>query len=1816
MAPPTLTYNNASASHTKVELSRTGGIASVERHIANSMIARDISNFNTGINSIDQSFLHTKETGYNLIAGTTGGIQLTHLMINNQEDELGTVFAFAAVNEPGTGGTHTSFLNSTGLIDTDLNTNATSTVTLDQQSNPYYDSTLVFTTDNTLSTFYDNSLTNSTGSTIEVEYDNSSSNFNAEKAVNSRYNVNSLVDPLTIKEHTTFNTSYALFTDHILTRDTTTGELVPASTGMAGSVKTVANSSNELYYDVTLGLTGQNSTNDNVFFGCIKGYQGSAGVTITGDSVVSSPTGTTTTGLVSDRNNVATPIYIDIASWTTEEERIINTATAVNNLFSTDEQPQIGGEYYLNVSSVAGGGYTFNYNVTGMTGFTGMSLDDDSLSRNIAYMSACSSEGNNFQSSEHTLEIANGYLTKVSSNSTENAGLLGAPRDEIETLPQGAHTSPFIIRSYFTQPNSNQPNSNIPGSFMRSTGVTGITPNYTNLKVVYDHTVPNETATFTSDLPSDKRTTYNVNYLIETKFPASIAGQSFNGANYISNSQGFSSVFQTGKSGVNVNSDYTFSSEFGVTGSHTTYLNDNEVAIIQLNNALYLMSEENTLFSALDTTNPISNTRTVVIGENIDLSQYSNADDNTKSDLRIKLTNKTLGDLQTELPADWSFEYTNAVNNLITDLSTVNLFGNDIYDITAVKTNTVGMTVSAITNGLASNYDALDLGVSIGWTWNSVPKSKLLDASNVTFTPVGSKTTSVDNTAPTVALVTGANAPSGTVGNLLESYKVNKYTEVQDYTFSIKFPIGEYSNLGLKSGTFTVTSVYYALDHKTQSGVRLSDNYLNYFRLGTSTGSRLNASRTISSNYSATFNLYAKDLYGFNAIVQYRNSNGTSDSNWTDASSSFDLDLANNNETRDIELTNGGFLSVAVDLSKQVSTASNVMGNIDTGNTFYIGLTTSDLSISYTVSAKKYNPTIDSDFDTLSSWTNMGNSSLPVGGSILVPSDSDSTKTSLYAIITNTPGANLTEQPSVKLEIKDKDGNNWATFDTINKNATSSFNIIRCMRPLFQITETYGDSSITTHIIKKQSEMTTQLSASAGIELTFAPDTTNTDYKQYRLRGDYVYANLYDGTSVSSSYVYGGPYNGVPGEVKPSSGLNVTELVSSSYKCRGIDIQQYRGNSIKASMFTNPSTAFEEFRWNRTPTYVSLKVRNYGVTPAVTYQETSYEVYKDLSHTVTSLGSLGNLGLIVRHNYSRYISSDLMSIPINVTTGSYKVRVINPLGNGLTGTGLLTETNAQKEFIDGQNIITGGTEISASNYLIIDFVPFNIVASRVKITSNTNLFTIQYGLPDLQLFYLNEYEGDPSTFSWSDVQEFVRYGQDSLKLGVNLPVPGTETDINPTNSIITLKRNPDYVQAHTFYFILPRPQYIINAVGTNQVSSLPHSASSTIQRYFDAYYNSDHVGEKPFIGSRGVVNSQRVVNDMTVKFTDGQLYVNTRGSASSFVNRIYIPSNILNIDLYSGENHSSASSSNLIARIFSNNIHKISDASENSFYDNVHEITTYLSGEINTSNKSYKLLFTQPISVISPSTTNELIYGTLGNQVFNITLNDIRPFLNITSYSHIDLKSGSNTKLYLYGHSYNVVNNDLVARIVRYESARGLDLTNEYSPIIEIATRNLGFTAVSKKYRDITICNASIQLTDTPFNLQSRIAEFLAAGGIGAPNSNWESQWLTDPAFTQPTVLDFNFSCLSTVGQTILQGLVSVSDKSPYKVLVSQYNPIFQIASADGSPIYVVTPWGTLKALKTHTKVVQISSNSINNSSNITIPSELLSYNILDGFSL
>ena len=334
---PTVTYASDRATYTKFELTGSTEQISVEKAIAKSMLSRDITVFNTNTSSTD------KDTTF-----TFG----KDLMINHQLNDLGTVFALGAIhkedqsnNTTGGSGAHVSFTASSGKIGSSLSSSSTDTpVSVTNDSASYYDSQVVATTNNSEHVFY--RYGGITGSRYAVTFDTTTTNYNAEKAVNSRYSNTDSTDVLNVNEHVVFNSADSLYTENVVTRNPTTNAL-SAGAAVTDAISSAKNTSNVKYYDGLIGIdssvTSMTSNND-VFFGSVKVVQEPPLISVTGTAVNSS---STTLAKYPSHNGDPLPGTF--------------TESGFTNLFTSADFQYVGSGYTMGITGVTGGGYSTNF---------------------------------------------------------------------------------------------------------------------------------------------------------------------------------------------------------------------------------------------------------------------------------------------------------------------------------------------------------------------------------------------------------------------------------------------------------------------------------------------------------------------------------------------------------------------------------------------------------------------------------------------------------------------------------------------------------------------------------------------------------------------------------------------------------------------------------------------------------------------------------------------------------------------------------------------------------------------------------------------------------------------------------------------------------------------------------------------------------------------------------------------------------------------------------------------------------------------------------------------------------------------------------------------------------------------------------------------------------------------------------------------------------------------------------------------------------------------------------------------------------------
>jgi hypothetical protein len=1043
MAPPTptVTYNSDRATYTKFELTGSTEQISVEKAIVKSMLARDITVFNNDTSTTG------KDTTF-----TFGN----DLMINHQLNDLGTVFALGAIhkqdeanNTTGGSGAHVSFTASSGKIGSSLSNSSTNTpVSVTNDSASYYDSQVVATTDNSEHEFYEDNE----GTRYIVTFDTASTNYNAEKAVNSRYSNISGTDVLTVNEHKVFNSADSLYTENVISRNSTTNAL-SAGAGVTGAISSAENTSNVKYYDGLIGIDSSvtsMTSNNGVFFGSVKVVQEPPLISVTGTAVNSS---STTLAKYPSHNGDPLPGTFNESDFT--------------NLFTSADFQYVGSGYTMGITGVTGGGYSTN--------FRGFDTDDSSVVRNTKYMELCSTQGQNFEGSFQTVEIINGGLTGTSSNTGANSHLLGVHADTDEQLDGSQYQSNYWVRTYFTEPSTG-----VIGTYHRAEGESS--ESITDFRVNYD------LSEGSSVLSNDRRNTYYESFDIKTVIPATgLTGGDFTtGSNgYIGTSNGFSAVIADDSiSNINVAGDYSFSADANLVGS-------GHVALLQITSQMK-MANENSLYIAGDT-EPVADTTVTAIGTGINLALIGG------SDLRIKLEPKSI--LSHSLTNTWHVvTEAGTPSHFVTNISKPNLLGSDVYNFSSDIGATGYIDFTIETNGDSINRDTLHLSLKITDSLNADRETILSESQFILdgySTPV--------NSTPVEVTSFSYNTSSTVIMNLLSKYKLYKHKETKKFTPRFHFAFGPYSNLEVVGNEITMQTEYYTLEKSDSS--KLADSYLSYIQLPDLTRPLAHRSFTYG-NTSSRLTITGADLYGFTAVVQKK-----VNTTWSDIESALNFDPAYNNFTIFDLGTGNGIVTVSADISTLHN--HNLLNSVTLDQlTYYIELSTANKNISYNVVGHKWDTTNPNQLNALIDWgsdaDNTVTSSIgPLNGTSITGLTTNVSFTSPAGSGSNT----MSLQPNVTITVSDESNKIWAEFSTTNKNATSNFNVWYSAKPVFKVIEYYGDDEdnvqSTTH--HAMATTATTLNIIDGIVLTFDANILMGDYATYRLLGDRLLASAYAG---------------------------------------------------------------------------------------------------------------------------------------------------------------------------------------------------------------------------------------------------------------------------------------------------------------------------------------------------------------------------------------------------------------------------------------------------------------------------------------------------------------------------------------------------------------------------------------------------------------------------------------------------------------------------------------------------------------------------------
>jgi hypothetical protein len=1158
----------------------------------------------------------------------------------------------------------------------------------------------------------------------------------------------------------------------------------------------------------------------------------------------------------------------DILPTTFTESKLLGKP-GVTGLFDSTDKQYVFHNYELGITGLPGGGYTFSA-ADVANGATGVTIDDNFLVRNVKYMANCPKIVGTNGFTGHSVLINNGSFTKTTANSVSATNDFVTVDYTAETLSAGGWTGDYIVDLYETTPNLTPPNltpgylttgylprvsaygvtGRGPYTTVGATGLFGFTgttysPNYTDAYVQF------ETAESLDGTTTYNGTSYPMNtslgvtgrvkamceYEVGCLFPNTGLGKTgnWNSDNFIASNNGANLIIRHNGFGANSVSDYTFNvTNAGVTGM--AGLAGTNFTRITLENTLQ-MAQENTMYTNENLTTGVTGTSVTAVGENIVLKSNATVNHLNATDLRLVMEPKTTLSASS-FTNGWSFGP--ASGALITDLNTKDsFFGSNIYTFLSNKNNTATINLSLNTNTSVPNRDTLSLNATASCTYNSVTNSVTIPENSITLDTTGI-TSAITDTSVSLSKWSGSGLKTGLytvdsvntyVNNLLLNYVLKENTRVHKFKPKFLLNVGPYSNLQVTGNVITMTTKYYTLEHSS-TGVKLSDNYLQYYKLYTTDSTFIpigtsGVTRTLSNNNADVLTLSAKDLYGFNIKVQRINSTDTT-STWSDVSGAIsDFDPAYNTPTSLILYNSNnvpcGTINVTADITSIVDGSSAVLYQ----PTYYVGLTTAPGNLTYIVLAKTYDTTDTSNGDYITTWT--------IGNDLRTPTFSagGTNINNLTATISFTsPDPTMDTQPSVTLTVSDGSGNIWFTITTSNDNMTSNFTVYYCARPYFKIRKVIGSDfaadryfgSQTVTYYKMADRIDTingngYLEVDAGVRLKFNHSLAQKDQIRLQLRGDRIHARPYRG--------YAGSFNTLTATSVPEVTL-ASGLVIGDNNCIKMNLQGYRGNSVKLSgnmtqtnspaysiettnLTTNQTTTtaafYERFQWLRTLSTICLELNNNGniYRSAPTYMHNgAIHTVNDLVRTTDSSDTIGGIGLKFNEIYSRYPgqSSGEIRLPITVTGASYEWSIKNPNRRdqystivedeneevNVTSSTLKTQTEINN--LPGSYLVKNGSGIkNAVDYILFNFVSNDFVAGKVKITSR-EAYSFKYTLPTLDLYYSSSYVGQPNTFTYKNTP-FQRISYNALRSAnkVHIEVPAfyfKEYIRNDTTGTVTI----------------------------------------------------------------------------------------------------------------------------------------------------------------------------------------------------------------------------------------------------------------------------------------------------------------------------------------------------------------------------------------------------------------------------------------------
>jgi len=702
-----------------------------------------------------------------------------------------------------------------------------------------------------------------------------------------------------------------------------------------------------------------------------------------------------------------------------------------------------------------------------------------------------------------------------------------------------------------------------------------------------------------------------------------------------------------------------------------------------------------------------------------------------------------------------------------------------------------------------------------------------------------------------------------------------------------------------------------------------------------------------------------------------------------------------------------------------------------------------------------------------------------------------------------------------------------AKFET-DINIAANFNIISNSTPIIKVVENYGNNTETYYVSDKTESLQNGIFIGVidGVEIYVSNNLMIGDSEFFVVSGDQIQCKPYN--------EYKGIYS-IKAELNEDTGL----IVGDEY-CRKFNFNKYRGCIENVTI-----------NFIRSPTKILLKISN-GIT---TYCENeSHNLYDGMIHYANDINVLGNLGLKFTGLYSRFNSKTDLIKNITVTHGSYNVTIINKLDTSLEKS-LTIETN---------------------KFVLNKFKNFNIAASRVNIYEN-EMYLIESSVPDLKIFVANDVTDCANInamthTNWSLLQILT---DDTLRNGC----------VINGNSQLHLLRNNINVQDFTEFYSLAEPQFVLEAISTNNVDDAPYSTIPRTVLYCDMNFkdNSHH----PFNGVSGM-NNLKLSYISIEKYTDKKL--------TSVLENIYdyfnIKSNNVKIFLKSGLFLDYTYNSNTNYMIYDGETFLMQNVLSNSFE------STYDSESGNATFK-YKQPLTPFVSINSLKNYNKK----------NLYFSGVNNFGSGKGYIEIKSKEPS-IKLSVYGIKYEPETDGSSFSCVFVKYVTNYTL-NTFNPIIENNIKNLkilpGFRYTCK------VTYNSPELGNTPYTLNN----LLQSKDMNLDDLNW----VQDNEFVERNLL-INICAVSNIGVTQIVNMLNVTYEYPQSFLCLSTPDIMNIKSLDGSSVFRITYGGMINTPALQTFSISIFSNNFaneddpiypyNNSNNQQIATELFAYNVLN----